>query len=224
MFNDSSFGNRILIKLGGLTVSEILISLLFLYVKLQGLSQYIRLFPSALLVEVLLLMVANVCVVAYRYHRILIHCGFILGWWSVFRENVVANIASMLITPLMGQRMGRQAILREAGISLVKNSAIVACERVLVGLLRAGLAILGDIHLVGKSMDGLLKDSPLIEVAILVVFLCAGSVSLVVFVFQRMIAMALFTMLNFAREMELPSIMLRALWLRIVMTYTRSID
>lgn len=213
--NNKLFSRKAYIRWGGVFVSVAVLLLLFWHIKPEGLGQHLRSFPFLLLALVFVLLVVNVCVVAYRYHRILIHFGFNLGWWSVFRANVLGNIASLVVIPLMGQMVGRQAILQEAGISSIENAAIVAYERVLVGGLSAGLAVVGGMYLLGISMNGLLNDIPLTEVAALVFGSCMLSVALGSSAFEKSIVEALFTKLNLFRVVELAVITLLSLALML---------
>ncbi|HUH59506.1 MAG TPA: lysylphosphatidylglycerol synthase domain-containing protein [Candidimonas sp.] len=191
------------IKLLGISISILLLSLIFLYVKPDGILRYVSQFPSSLLLMVLALMIANVFLVVYRYYRILRHFGFHLPWWQVFKASTVANIASLVVIPLMGQMVGRQTILRAAGISSIENAAIVAYERILVGATSATLALLGGSYLLGASISDHIENLPIWEILLIVVAAAAISFSIGATAFERMVLKTVFTRNNVIRISEL---------------------
>lgn len=128
-----------------------------------------RKFPLETLLGALALVVVNQLAVVYRYQRILKHFGFDIEWAAIFRASILGNVAALLVIPLMGHMIGRQAVLRHTGISPVENAMIVAYERILVALVSASMAIWGGIYLLGDDVFEQIADIPVVEI-LLVLF------------------------------------------------------
>lgn len=199
----------------GALVSIALLVFVFLYAKPEGLQSYISSFSYWLLFFVFLLLIANILVVVYRYYRILNHFGFAPGWWPVLKGCILGNIASLVVIPLMGQMAGRQAVLRAAGVSAVENAAIVAYERVLVGVTSAVLAAAGGAYLLGSQMGGFLADMPVWQMVGVIIAACALSLYLGISAFERSMIRILFTTVNFYRVVELVIMTLFSLMLML---------
>ena len=93
----------------------------------------------------LAVMFFNVVAVAFRSWRVLTHFGCRISWDSAYRAAMNANIASLMLTPLVGQVVGRQRLLEEHGVNPGMNAGLVVYERIVVfvsSLLLAGTSVL----------------------------------------------------------------------------------
>ncbi|MER1967988.1 lysylphosphatidylglycerol synthase domain-containing protein [Castellaniella sp. GW247-6E4] len=155
-----------------LAVSFALLAGIFLFVRPENLLGALHQFPYRVLVGALVLIIINQLTVVHRYSRILDHFGHRVPWWSILRASMMGNMAALIVIPLMGHMLGRQAILRDAGVSPVENAMIVAYERVLVALVSATMAVLGGVHLLGSGVFKQMENIPFAE--ILLVLCIAG--------------------------------------------------
>jgi uncharacterized membrane protein YbhN (UPF0104 family) len=157
------------VRLLGLVLSVSLLAAIFLWLKPDNLLANLGRFPIGLLIAAVALIAVNQITVIYRYRRILAHFGFDLPWAPVFKASVLGNLASLIVIPLMGQMIGRQAVLRAAGVTSVENAMIVAYERVLVAGVSAGAALLGGLYLVGPEFFDHVANIPVVEIFLIVV-------------------------------------------------------
>ncbi len=145
-------------------LSAILLAGIFLFVRPENLLEDFRRFPYGVLIGALGLIIINQMTVVHRYRRILDHFGHRVPWWPIFQASMMGNVAALVVIPLMGHMIGRQAILRDAGVSPVENAMIVAYERILVALVSATMAVLGGIYLLGSGVFGQVADIPFVEI------------------------------------------------------------
>lgn len=110
------------------------------------------------------LIIVNQLAVVHRYRRILSHFGFEIPWGPIFRASSLGNLAALVVIPLMGHMIGRQTVLRRAGVSPVENAMIVAYERILVALVSAVMAVWGGGYLLGQGVFGQMANIPFIEI------------------------------------------------------------
>ncbi len=113
--------------------------------------------PETLLV-VMLLASSNILVVAFRFWRMLDHCGIFLRWRTVLRACLAGNLASVAFIPLLAQVAGRQSILSRHGLSAVTTASVSAYERILLAVISASAAIVATSFLIGLSAVGEFAD------------------------------------------------------------------
>jgi uncharacterized membrane protein YbhN (UPF0104 family) len=80
---------------------------------------------------ILLLMVANLFLVSFRFWRVLEHFGINVPWKVVSHACVAGHAAGLVVISLFGQIMGRQVVMRQFGVQPVVNASLAAYERVL---------------------------------------------------------------------------------------------
>lgn len=153
----------------GAVFSVVLLVGIFILVRPENLLREMGSFPFWTVIGALCLIIINQLLVVHRYRRILGHFGFEVGWGPIFRASVLGNLAALIVIPLMGHMVGRQAVLRHAGVSPVENALIVAYERVLVALVSAAMAVLGGIYLMGRGVFGQLANIPFVEILLVLV-------------------------------------------------------
>ncbi|MBV2181860.1 MAG: flippase-like domain-containing protein [Castellaniella sp.] len=145
-------------------LSAFMLAGIFLLIRPENLLERLASFPLEVMAGVLALVLVNQLTVIHRFRRILAHFGFKVSWEPIYHASVLGNLAALVVIPLMGHMLGRQAVLRHAGVSPVENAMIVAYERILVALVSAVLALLGGIYLLGRGLFGQVADVPFIEI------------------------------------------------------------
>jgi uncharacterized membrane protein YbhN (UPF0104 family) len=190
-------------RLFGLALSVSLLAAIFLWLKPDNLLANLGRFPIGLLFAAMALIVVNQITVIYRYRRILAHFGFDLPWAPVFKASVLGNLASLVVIPLMGQMIGRQAVLRAAGVTSVENAMIVAYERVLVAGVSAGAALLGGLYLLGPEFFNHIVNIPVVEIFLIIVLVILLNVWMGITRYEKRHFAALLSWENLGRILEL---------------------
>lgn len=186
-----------------LVISIFILLMVFAWVDTSELNQSLRSFSASTALAVFVVFLLNIFVVIFRYWRVLTHFGYVVPFFQVVKASVSANIASLLIIPLIGQVAGRQAILNKIGITPAENAAIAAYERLVVGTLSGFLAFWGGVVIFSKAVGGFISELPIIEVSGIV---CA---SLIYYFYrisssdEKSIILELFGFRNVARICEI---------------------
>jgi uncharacterized membrane protein YbhN (UPF0104 family) len=81
-------------------------------------------FPLDKLLLILLLLAANFVLVVFRYWRVLSHFGIYLPWNAAAQASVAGHAAGLVVWSMVGQVVGRQAILERFGVPVVLNTSI----------------------------------------------------------------------------------------------------
>lgn len=108
-------------------------------------------FPLWAVAGILLLLSVNLLLVSFRFWRVLAHFGIILPWSVSLRANIAGNVAGLVVIPLFGQIVGRQAVLNSFGIQPVVNAGLAAYERTLLALISGVFGTIGAVYLLGQS-------------------------------------------------------------------------
>lgn len=140
----------------------------------SGLLANLRQFSLNAAAIVLGLASLNVLVVAFRFWRMLSHCGVGLPWRPVLRACLAGNLASLAFIPLLAQVAGRQSILGRYGLSAVATASVSAYERMLLAVVSASAATLAGIFLIGFSAVGELAEQ--LALTQVVIVLIAASI------------------------------------------------
>lgn len=156
-----NFNNRQLLKA---LISLILLGALTYYASLLELLDSLKRFPLEIVVLNIMLIGASIVMVTFRYWRILNHFGHNLSWRVVYRACAAANLASLVIVPILGQLIGRQALLRRAGITSIENALIAIYERLAVGGVSAIFALIGSAYLIESEVQRYIEQIPYIEI------------------------------------------------------------
>lgn len=135
---------------------------------IQALADHLAGFPKSSLGIILILLTANLWVVAFRFWRVLAHFGIHVPWALAARANLAGHAAGQVMISLYGQVAGRQVILRELGVSPVVNASLAAYERALLAIISGALAFMGSVYLLGQHWTShFLQDIPLMEIGLL---------------------------------------------------------
>lgn len=166
---------KMLHLLGSRAAKGILATLLLLFALwvsgLEAVGSRLLSFPFASLAFILLLLLANLWLVAFRYWRILVHFSYRVSFAMASRATLAGHLAGLLVFSLLGQVVGRQAVLREIGITPVVNSTLAGYERGLLVVVSGMLALLGGAHLLGQELvNDFFHRIPVIEIVALMVF------------------------------------------------------
>lgn len=136
----------------------------------SGLLANLKQFSLNAAAVVLGLAALNVLVVAFRFWRMLSHCGLGLPWRPVLQACLAGNLASLAFIPLLAQVAGRQSILSRYGLSAVATASVSAYERMLLAVVSASAATLAGIFLIGFSAVGdLAEQLALTQVVIVII-------------------------------------------------------
>ena len=165
---------KILRILGSRVAKGILAAMLLLFALwvsgLESVGSRLLRFPAGSLAFILLLLVANLWLVAFRYWRILAHFSYRVSFAMASRATLAGHLAGLLVFSLFGQVLGRQAVLREVGITPVVNSTLAGYERGLLALVSGMLAFLGGAYLLGQQiLSDFFHRIPVIEIVALIV-------------------------------------------------------
>jgi len=200
------FRKMITRRSAGFLLSAALLVGIFLFVRPENLLEDFRRFPYGILAGALLLIIINQLTVVHRYRRILDHFGHRVPWWPIFQASMMGNVAALIVIPLMGHMIGRQAILRSAGISPVENAMIVAYERILVALVSATMAVLGGIYLLGSGVFEQVADIPFVEILLVLCVAWALAKRLGLRRFERQHVSTVLAWRNVLRVLELVAV------------------
>lgn len=136
----------------------------------SGLLANLKQFSLHAAAIVLGLAALNVLVVAFRFWRMLSHCGLGLPWRPVLQACLAGNLASLAFIPLLAQVAGRQSILSRYGLSAVATASVSAYERMLLAVVSASAATLAGVFLIGFSAVGdLAEQLALTQVVIVII-------------------------------------------------------
>lgn len=108
-------------------------------------------FPIWATASMLLVFLINLFVVSFRFWRILAHFGIPLPWKVASRASISGHVAGLFMISLLGQVMGRQAVLRNFGVQPVVMSALAAYERAILAIVSGTLCGFGAIYLLGHQ-------------------------------------------------------------------------
>lgn len=126
-------------------------------------------FPLVNLGLILLLLTANLWLVAFRFWRVLAHFSIRVPWAIASRASLAGHAAGLVMTSLFGQVAGRQAVLRDFDVSPEVNASLAGYERVLLAIISGTLAFLGGGYLLGQHMvASFFQMIPLLEIVLLV--------------------------------------------------------
>lgn len=144
----------------------------------SGLLANLRHFSLNAAAIVLGLASLNVLLVAFRFWRMLSHCGVELPWRPVLQACLAGNLASLAFIPLLAQVAGRQSILSQHGLSAVATASVSAYERMLLAVVSAAAATLAGTFLIGFSAVGELAEQ-LALTQVLIVLIAASTIGYV---------------------------------------------
>lgn len=154
-------------RLSAVFVSILLIALVFWSSGAENVLRGLAGFPPWAVASILALLLANLFLVSFRFWRVLAHFGIALPWEVALRANIAGNVAGLIVIPLFGQIMGRQAVLQSFGVQPVVNASLAAYERALLALLSVVLGTLGGFYLLGQSaVAGFFEQVALAEIVI----------------------------------------------------------
>lgn len=186
-----------------LLLSALLLAGIFFVVRPENLLADMSRFPLDILAGAFTLVIVNQLTVVHRYRRILSHFGFEIPWGPIFRASSLGNLAALVVIPLMGHMIGRQTVLRHAGVSSVENAMIVAYERILVAVVSAAMALWGGLYLLGQGVFGQMANIPFIEILLVLGVAWVLNRRLGWRSFERQHLAAVFTWRNASRILEL---------------------
>lgn len=109
-------------------------------------------FPMAATLCMLLILSANFLVVVLRYWRTLSHFGISVPWQVAARASIAGHVAGLFVWSIVGQLVGRQAVLGKRGVPVVVSSSIAIYERVVIAFVSGFLCFCGAIWLLGGSI------------------------------------------------------------------------
>lgn len=143
---------------------------------LSGTHQFfLQLFelPVEIIFIVLALQLTNLFVVSLRFWRVMAHFGIVLPWKVASRACVSGHVAGMFMISLLGQVMGRNAILRKCGIEPVVISGIAAYERVILVIISGSFGFFGLLWLFGQQyLFEIFNDYTGIQIIITIFLAC----------------------------------------------------
>ena len=108
-------------------------------------------FPLWVVASLLVLLLANLFLVSFRFWLVLAHFGIALPWKIALRANIAGAVAGLFVIPLFGQIIGRQSVLQSFGVQPVVNAGLAAYERALLALISGVLGTLGGFYLLGQT-------------------------------------------------------------------------
>lgn len=146
------------------TISLLLLGALAYHASLLELLESLKKFPLEIMALSIILIGTSIFMVTFRYWRILNHFGHSLSWRVVYRACAAANLASLVIIPLLGQLIGRQALLRGAGVTSIENALIAIYERLAVGGVSAIFALIGSAYLIESEVQRYIEKIPYVEI------------------------------------------------------------
>ena len=141
-------------RLSVIFISVFLIALVFWSVGVENVLRGLAGFPPWAVASMLALLLANLFLVSFRFWRVLAHFGIVLPWNIALRASIAGTVAGLFMIPLLGQVMGRQAVLQSFGVQPVVNASLAAYERALLALLSGVLGTLGGFYLLGQAAIG----------------------------------------------------------------------
>lgn len=109
--------------------------------------------PAAAL-TVVLLFVASAGISAFRLYRSLAFFGAAVPFALSFRAAVAGLVSSLVVLGIFGALAGRQAVLRQAGVSAGTGALTVATERLAVAVVSGSLCALAAAWLYAENVVG----------------------------------------------------------------------
>jgi uncharacterized membrane protein YbhN (UPF0104 family) len=191
-------------RLFAVCVSVILLALVFWLSGVENVLKGVAGFPPWAVAGMLVLLVANLFVVSFRFWRVLAHFGIVLPWTVALRANIAGNVGGFFVISLLGHVMGRQLILQRFGVRSVVNSSLAAYERALLALVSGALGALGGIYLLGQSaVTGFFQQIALPEIAVAACGGWALSLWLGRSRFEAALSRRMFSRMNLVRVMSI---------------------
>jgi uncharacterized membrane protein YbhN (UPF0104 family) len=120
---------------------------------------------------ILLLLVANLFLVSFRFWRVRAHFGINVPWKVASHACVAGHAAGLVVISLFGQVMGRQFVLQQSGVQPVVDATLAAYERVLLASVSGVLGVLGGGFLLSCAVIAdFFRHLPIAEVIVI----CGG--------------------------------------------------
>jgi hypothetical protein len=159
-------------------------------------------FPLTSMAVILLFMYANLWVVAFRFWRVLLDFSYRVPFSIASRATFLGYFAGLMLISLFGQVVGRQAVLRQSGISPAVNSALSAYERSLLLIVSSLLGMMGATYLFGQQLVREFFNSiSFFEIVAIITFSLAISLNMGGEGFRTRIASQILTLQNLCRVM-----------------------
>lgn len=150
-----------------IVISASLIALAFWLSGTEDIVHVLARFPLWATVCMVVLLMANMYLVSFRFWTVLRHFEIEVPWKDALRANVAGNVAGLVVMPLFGQVAGRQSMLQKIGVAPVVNTSIAAYERAMLAMLSGVLGSFGGLYLLGEHVvAGFLREMPLVEIGI----------------------------------------------------------
>jgi O-antigen ligase len=166
-------------------------------------------FPLDKLLLILLLLAANFVLVVFRYWRVLSHFGIYLPWNAAAQASVAGHAAGLVVWSMVGQVVGRQAILERFGVPVVLNTSIALYERVVIAAISGILCVAGAAYLFSDSVaQTVMTQVPVWEIAFAALVATSLSIWFGRSRFETALLKCLRTRKNFWRLAEMTSISL----------------
>jgi uncharacterized membrane protein YbhN (UPF0104 family) len=154
-------------RLSAILISVLLMALVLWFSGVQNVWRGLAEFSPWAVASMLMLLLANLFLVAFRFWRVLAHFGIALPRGIALRASIAGNVAGLVVIPLFGQIMGRQSVLNSFGVQPVMNASLAAYERTLLAFLSIVLGTLGGFYLLGQSaIAGFFEQIALAEIVI----------------------------------------------------------
>lgn len=123
------------------------------------------------LVIILLLLVLNVLIVSARLWQLLSQFGFKVPFLAALRANVAGLVSSLVMIALAGAIVGRQALLKQQGVTVSGVALLTTYERAVIALVGAGLCALGGFVVFGgHAIRGIFVQLPIWQIIAAVLF------------------------------------------------------
>jgi O-antigen ligase/uncharacterized membrane protein YbhN (UPF0104 family) len=97
------------------------------------------------------LLAANFALVSVRLLVLLRQFGWRVGGWVALRATAAGQAAGLVVFQLVGQVVGRQAVLKSSGITPAGTTAATVYERVILFAVAAGFGLFGALHVFGRA-------------------------------------------------------------------------
>lgn len=147
-----------------------ILALVFWMAGAQEIISSLTQFPLSSFAIILLLLSGNLWLVGFRFWRVLKHFSIRLSLAEASRASIAGHVAGLVMISLIGQVSGRQAVLRQFGVTPLLNASLAGYERVVLAIVSGVLALVAAMYLLGAHMiTAFLNKTPLIEIALLIV-------------------------------------------------------
>jgi uncharacterized membrane protein YbhN (UPF0104 family) len=152
-----------------IVVALLLLALVYWMADVEAIIARLARFPLTTLGIILLLLTANLWLVAFRFWRVLAHFGIRVPWAVASRASLSGHVGGLVVISLFGQVAGRHTVLRNHGVSPLVNASLAGYERALLAIISGTLALLGGIYLLGRQWAAdIFLRMPLLEIGLLV--------------------------------------------------------